>query len=63
MASPTQWTMSLSKLLGMLKDRETWHAAVHGVSKCQATLKLNNNVLADKLRQIEIEKVPCKICK
>ena len=25
--------MSLSKLLEILKDREAWHAAVHGVSK------------------------------
>ena len=32
MASPTQWTW-VSKLREMLKDREAWHAAVHGVSK------------------------------
>jgi len=25
--------MSLSKLWDMVKDREAWHAAVHGVSK------------------------------
>ena len=25
--------MSLSKLPEMVKDREAWHAAVHGVSK------------------------------
>ena len=25
--------MRLSKLWGMVKDREAWHAAVHGVSK------------------------------
>ena len=25
--------MNLSKLLEMVKDREAWHAAVHGVSK------------------------------
>ena len=25
--------MSLSKLWNMVKDREAWHAAVHGVSK------------------------------
>ena len=25
--------MSLSKLWEMVKDRETWHAALHGVTK------------------------------
>ena len=25
--------MSLSKLLEIVKDRESWHAAVHGVAK------------------------------
>ena len=27
--------MSVSKLREMVKDRETWHAAVHGVAKGQ----------------------------
>ena len=27
--------MSVSKLREMVKDREVWHAAVHGVSKSQ----------------------------
>ena len=27
--------MSLSKLCEMVKDREFWHAAVHGVTKSQ----------------------------
>ena len=30
--------MSLSKLQDMLKDREAWHAAVHGVAKSQTPL-------------------------
>ena len=28
--------MSLSKLWEMMKDREVWHAAVHGVTKCDS---------------------------
>ena len=30
--------MSLSRLQEMLKDREAWHATVHGVAKSQARL-------------------------
>ena len=30
--------MSLSKLQEMVKDREAWHSAVHGVTKCQTQL-------------------------
>ena len=32
--------MSLNKLQEMVKDREAWHAAVHGVAKSQK--RLNN---------------------
>ena len=35
----TKWMdMSLSKLQKLVKDREAWHAAVHGVSKIRAQL-------------------------
>ena len=30
--------MNLNKLQEMVKDRETWHAAVHGVAKSQTQL-------------------------
>ena len=30
--------MSLSKLRGIVKDREAWHAVVHGVAKSQTRL-------------------------
>ena len=31
--------MSLSKLRKVVKDREAWHAAVHGVTKSQTWLR------------------------
>ena len=34
--------MSLSKLQKMVKDRETWHAVVHGVTELDMTEQPNN---------------------
>ena len=35
---PDSMDMNLSKLWEIAKDRETWHAAVHGVKKSQTRL-------------------------
>ena len=35
--------MGLSKLWDIVKARETWRAAVHGVPKSDTTKQLNNN--------------------
>ena len=42
--------MSLSKLWEIVKDREAWHAAAHGVAKSQTSLK-NNNIYISILFQ------------
>ena len=33
--------MNLSKLWEMVKDREAWHAAVHGIAESNMTQQLN----------------------
>ena len=37
--------MSLSKLCEMVKDREAWRAAFHGVAESDMTEQLNNNIM------------------
>ena len=39
--------MSLSKLWEMVKDREAWHAAVHGVTKGQTQFRDSTTITKD----------------
>ena len=38
MAPPIEWTWSFSELREMVRDREAWYAAIHGVAKSRTWL-------------------------
>ena len=42
--------MSLGKLREIVKDRETWHATVHGVAKSQTQLSNYSHIFSDYCR-------------
>ena len=43
--------MSLSNFWEIVKDREAWHAAVHGVTKSQTRLATDDNNTVCKLNK------------
>ena len=49
--------MSLSKFQEMVKDREAWHAAVHGVAKSQTRL---SNCTKKNLTKNESNRSSCR---
>ena len=41
--------LNLGKLREMARDRETWHAVVHGVAESDTTWRLNNSQILGAL--------------
>ena len=50
----------MGKLQDIVKDREAWYAAVHGVSELDTTEQLNNNniIYSSPLKQLAPELCP-----
>ena len=40
--------MNLSKLQEMVKDREAWRAAIHGITESDMAERLNNNRITER---------------
>ena len=49
--------MSLSELWEIMKDREAWHAAVHGVTQNQSA-NLSKTVCEDKYPWVKLKSKP-----
>ena len=51
---PDSMDMSLSKLLEMVKDREAWRAAIHGVTKNRTQMS-DRTLLQQMLQQTFVD--------